>query len=227
MSKYYTFNGQRVALRQGDVVYYLHGDHPSALLRTGLGSTSLTTAGTGAVVSEARYLPYGRERCADGAAVTDFGFTSQRKEGFGLYDYNARYYSPYLGRFISADTIVPRPNNPQSLNRYSYVLNRPLQGGDPTGHSGPINDFLQGFAYELVTNNYDAALLSSEFSYRQKAEALAVDNQDNVAFQSGRLAGGVASAVEGALEIGASVPMIGGGGLEAGATSETVASRMG
>ena len=38
------------------------------------------------------------------------------------------------GRFISPDTIVPDPANPQSLNRYSYVFNRPLVLTDPSGH---------------------------------------------------------------------------------------------
>ncbi|HEY53273.1 MAG TPA: RHS repeat-associated core domain-containing protein [Caldilineae bacterium] len=51
----------------------------------------------------------------------------------GLYFYNSRYYDPVLGRFISPDTIVPEPGNPQSLNRYSYVLNNPLRYTDPTG----------------------------------------------------------------------------------------------
>lgn len=40
-----------------------------------------------------------------------------------------------LGRFAQADTIVPDPGNPQSLNRYSYVLNNALKYTDPTGHA--------------------------------------------------------------------------------------------
>lgn len=52
----------------------------------------------------------------------------------GLYYYNARYYAPGLGRFLSADTIVPDPANPQSFNRYSYVNNNPINRIDPTGH---------------------------------------------------------------------------------------------
>jgi len=39
-----------------------------------------------------------------------------------------------IGRFISADSIVPNPNNPQSFNRYSYCLNNPLRYVDPSGH---------------------------------------------------------------------------------------------
>jgi hypothetical protein len=51
-----------------------------------------------------------------------------------LYFYNARYYNPVLGRFLSPDSIVPKPGNPQSLNRYSYVENNPVNRIDPSGH---------------------------------------------------------------------------------------------
>ncbi len=46
----------------------------------------------------------------------------------------ARYYDAALGRFISADTIVPGAGNPQALNRYSYVLNNPVRYVDPSGN---------------------------------------------------------------------------------------------
>ena len=46
----------------------------------------------------------------------------------------AREYYPLIGKFISADIIVPQPGNPQSLNRYSYANNRPLNLVDPSGH---------------------------------------------------------------------------------------------
>jgi len=39
-----------------------------------------------------------------------------------------------LGRFISPDTFIQAPYNPQSLNRYSYCLNNPLKYIDPTGN---------------------------------------------------------------------------------------------
>jgi hypothetical protein len=42
--------------------------------------------------------------------------------------------SPYINRFLSADTVVPGYAHPQNLNRYSYVNNNPLRYTDPTGH---------------------------------------------------------------------------------------------
>ncbi|MCA9933099.1 MAG: hypothetical protein KC415_04210, partial [Anaerolineales bacterium] len=65
--------------------------------------------------------------------VTDRGFTGQKENmaDLGLY---ARWYSPLVGRFLSADTLVPDPANPQSCNRYSYSFNNPINYTDPDGH---------------------------------------------------------------------------------------------
>jgi hypothetical protein len=46
---------------------------------------------------------------------------------------NGRIYDPLLGRFLSADLMVPHPGNLQSYNRYSYVGNNPLSLVDPSG----------------------------------------------------------------------------------------------
>ena len=129
VTKYYYAAGQRMAVRVGGVVYWLQGDH--------LGSASLTTDASGNRVGELRYTPYGDTRYAIGAFPTDRRYTGQRWEaGLGLYDYGARFYDPLLGQFISADTVVPEPGNPQDLNRYAYVRNNPLRYIDPTGHDG-------------------------------------------------------------------------------------------
>jgi RHS repeat-associated protein len=47
----------------------------------------------------------------------------------------ARYYDSEGGRFISPDSIVPSAMDPQSLNRYAYVGNNPLNFTDPSGRS--------------------------------------------------------------------------------------------
>jgi RHS repeat-associated protein len=71
----------------------------------------------------------------DGNLPTDFSFTGQvGHELTGLIYYNARWYDPYLTRWLQPDTIVPGPSNPQALNRYSYVLNDPIKYTDPSGH---------------------------------------------------------------------------------------------
>jgi RHS repeat-associated protein len=98
------------------------------------GSTSLTTDAGGGFKARVLYYPYGEERYVEGTLTTDYQYTGQRKEGFGLYDYSARYYDPYLARFVSADTIVPEAGNSQALDRYAYVANNPLKYTDPSGH---------------------------------------------------------------------------------------------
>jgi hypothetical protein len=51
VTKYYYAGSQRVAMRTGSTLYYLLGDH--------LGSTSITTNTSGALVAELRYKPWG------------------------------------------------------------------------------------------------------------------------------------------------------------------------
>lgn len=131
----YTLAGQAVAVQvSGDPVsgnngiFYYLTDH--------LGSTSMLITSSNGVASgsTARYLPYGGWRTTPSQTVTDRAFTGQLENmELGLYYYNARYYVPGIGRFASADTSVPQPGEPQSLNRYSYVNNRPLVFDDPTG----------------------------------------------------------------------------------------------
>ena len=70
--------------------------------------------------------------------VTDRGYTGHRQNNTGSYDIgliymNARYYVGEIGRFASADIIVPDPQNPQSFNRYTYSYNNPLNFIDYSG----------------------------------------------------------------------------------------------
>ena len=117
-------------MRQGGVLSYVVGDH--------LGSTSLTLNASGNKIGELKYYPYGETRYSWGSVPTDRRFTGQRQEDAAalgsLYDYGACAYSPLVGRFLSADTVVPDPKDPQHLNRFSYTANNPLKYVDPTGH---------------------------------------------------------------------------------------------
>jgi RHS repeat-associated protein len=69
-----------------------------------------------------------------GTLPTQRTFTGQYSDATGLMYFNARYYSGALGRFVSADSIVPGAGEPQALNRYAFVLNNPLRHVDPSGH---------------------------------------------------------------------------------------------
>jgi RHS repeat-associated protein len=80
-------------------------------------------------------------RWAEGSPHTDYGYAGQRYDaGSALLFLHARYYDPALGRFISADTIVPEPGAPQDFNRYSYCRNSPLVYTDPSGHIPCIDE---------------------------------------------------------------------------------------
>jgi RHS repeat-associated protein len=98
----------------------------------------MTDAGGQQVGATVKYLPFGCTR--SGSVPTDKLFTGQRLDGTGLYYYNARYYDATIGRFISPDTVIPNPANPQCFNRYSYCLNNPLKFTDPSGHKVIIDN---------------------------------------------------------------------------------------
>ena len=129
--KYYYFGGQRVAMRRTETdsddstLSYLHSDH--------LGSTRLVTDENGDAISSQGYFAFGSER-SGGPIPTDHSFTGQKVDRSGLLYYNARYYDPELGVFVSPDTIVPDPENVFAYNRYMYVFGNPLKYIDPSGH---------------------------------------------------------------------------------------------
>jgi RHS repeat-associated protein len=72
---------------------------------------------------------------APNQTITDRDFTGQpQNRAVELLYYQARFYVPGIGRFASADTLVPDHKNPQQFNRYTYALNNTLKYVDPTGH---------------------------------------------------------------------------------------------
>jgi RHS repeat-associated protein len=134
--KKYVFAGsQRIAVKTNTDTWYYHPDH--------LGSSSIVTDSTGNKSEAIYYYPYGGTRQDTGSVSVKHKFTGQELDDeTGLYYYGARYYDPQLGRFISADSIVQAPFDPQTLNRYSYCRNNPIIYSDPSGHWFGIDDLI-------------------------------------------------------------------------------------
>ena len=110
--------------------YFYHRNH--------INSSSVVTDYLGAEVSRYVYLPFGELSQANstGLDTATRKYTGQEHdEETGLYYYNARYYDPAIGRFLSPDTVVPSVSDGQAFNRYSYVRNNPIIYTDPSGHS--------------------------------------------------------------------------------------------
>ncbi|MEX2160018.1 MAG: flexitail domain-containing putative surface protein [Dehalococcoidia bacterium] len=136
VTKYYWFNGRRLAMRQSGTLYYLLADH--------LGSTTAVLTAAGGLHKSQRYHPYGRTRSGSVLPETNKQFTGHQQEAPDLYYMKARFYDPYVGRFLQADTIVPQYTQAQSLNRYSYVTGNPLRYIDPTGRCSAQYDTRTG-----------------------------------------------------------------------------------
>ena len=166
MKKYYYAGGTRVAERKGTTLYWLLSDH-QPLQGAPRGSTSITATSSGSKTAELRYKPCplrgcsaalreGETRYTYGTTQTTIRYTpsgkttlrvqaGQREESsLGLYWYASRWYSASLGRFLSADTIIPQPGNPQAWDRYSYTYNNPIRFTDPSGHVACDGEFSGG-----------------------------------------------------------------------------------
>jgi RHS repeat-associated protein len=112
-----------------------------------LGSSRVLTDSSAAVLSRHDYKPFGEEIGAGvGGRTSGMGFNVidgvrqkfmhyEQDTETGLDYAGARYHSPMQGRFTSIDPVMisARTINPQSWNRYSYVLNRPTTLVDPSG----------------------------------------------------------------------------------------------
>ena len=127
---------------------------------------------------------------------------------------NTRYYVPYIYRMVSADTIVPDSTNPQTFNRYSYVLNNPIRYTDPTGHCVlglPCPDIVRD---GLTTAANFSAGVVVEAAYNNSlglATDLAPSASEPTATTVGRAVGDVATMVQGGVEMGGGASLMGGG----------------
>jgi RHS repeat-associated protein len=106
------------------------------------------------------YLPFGEELYANaGIRSTTLGYTAagntaadkvrhkftaqERDDETGLDYMHARYFANVQGRFVSPDPLGGSAVNPQSWNRYAYVINNPANAADPSGliWSGQRQDY--------------------------------------------------------------------------------------
>jgi RHS repeat-associated protein len=93
----------------------------------GQGSVIATSSDNGVVVASYVYDAYGRTDDLTGNPYRYAGRHLDFETGF--YYNRARYYSPQLGRFLSADPI----GYGDGLNMYAYVGNNPMNFRDPSG----------------------------------------------------------------------------------------------
>ena len=126
---------------EGATIRYTHRDR--------LGSARVFTDHNGQVESERNYDPFGKPRLASGGlksfgasklddladAKTNRGFTDhEHLDSVELIHMNGRVYDYNLGRFMSVDPVIQSPTNSQSINPYSYIMNNPVNGHDPSGY---------------------------------------------------------------------------------------------
>jgi RHS repeat-associated protein len=115
-----------------------------------LGSPRIITDQNGTVISRRDFMPFGEELSAGiGGRTGDGGqkyssaqdtvrqkFTGYQKDDETQLDFaEARYYNNQHGRFTAVDPLLAsgKSANPQTFNRYVYVMNNPLNSTDPSG----------------------------------------------------------------------------------------------
>lgn len=101
-----------------------------------LGSVRVVFGTDGSVKARSDYLPFGEEwsPSTPGGPLPTQRFTGQQRDAEeGLDYFKARSLQTRMGRFTTIDPRRGVTENPQSWNRYSYVLNNPLIAIDPSG----------------------------------------------------------------------------------------------
>ncbi len=124
--EYIHSGGQLLATLEGGTTTYHQRDHLSV---------RVTTDAAGTKIGEGGHYPFGDAQAwYETGTTTKWKFTSYERDGESLNDYAmARYYANRLGRFHSPDLLASPIADPQSLNRYAYVGNDPVNFVDPLG----------------------------------------------------------------------------------------------
>jgi RHS repeat-associated protein len=125
LAREYILSGDTiVASHDGGTLRYHHFDHLSM---------RLTTDSAGSIIGNHGHYPYGEE-WYNATWVSKRKFTTYEWDaGGGQYYAINRYYPAATGRFGSPDRLGGTKWNPQSLNRYGYVMGDPVNLYDPLG----------------------------------------------------------------------------------------------
>ena len=101
----------------------------------GHNDTTWAAGSTGSVTGTARYDPWGTAASVTGS-VPDFRFQGSWADGAtGLSWAVTRWYAPAQGRFISEDSLLGEPRDPDSRHLYAYGEGEPVGRWDPDGRA--------------------------------------------------------------------------------------------
>jgi RHS repeat-associated protein len=136
-----------------NATYYYHFD--------GLGSVIALTNSAGSVANLYEYSVYGEVSASDASHPNRFLFTAREfDKDTGLYYYRARYYNPYIGRFLQTDPI----GYVDGMNAYWYCGNNPSGLVDPLGLKRKVNVAF----YDSSNPNYKEAANDFRWSFDMK-----------------------------------------------------------
>jgi len=125
--EYIYSDGQLLAKLEGTSTIYYHHDHLSV---------RQISDGNGQSLGQRANFPFG-EIWYETGTPTKFKFTTYERDSGSNESGNdyaiSRYYVNRLGRFLTPDPFAGSMANPQSLNRYAYALNDPVNRSDPSG----------------------------------------------------------------------------------------------
>ncbi len=133
--RYFRFGGLLVAREEGNDWVDHYGLDALGNVRW-VYATNGQTLSAGWDISD--YYPFGGERVWQSNSTNSRKFTSKERDPeSGNDNFDARYYSSSLGRFMSPDPPLLDQHiaDPQSWNLYSYARNNPLSYIDPTGNA--------------------------------------------------------------------------------------------
>ena len=129
-----------IPLPGGETALYSGGALQNYNHKDWLGTTRLTSGATAGFVGDQARAPFGESYAVKPGnnMANYYAGLFQNIEG-DLFDTQYREYHPTQGRWITPDPAglaAVDPTNPQSWNRYAYVLNNPLAMIDTLGEEG-------------------------------------------------------------------------------------------